>query len=704
MPQIVDIPNVGRVNFPDGMSPESIAEAIERDILPNRKPPAPAEAVPVEQPSTMARVGRGMMDIGQGLKQRILQGASAPPQATPSIQELRAYASPEEQGLSDDELRAKFQAQDPAATYTAKVNDELATYAKGRAAQGGGLDLARIAGNVAGSLPLAAVGPAGATIPARAAAGALQGGLSGAAQFTPSGEIADTLASTAIGAGTGAVVAPVAGALSDKALDLGRKMVGAWRGATANADPADILKSIPEFQALPDAARRDLIAEAQDQIRATGSLNAEQLARKANLVAQGVRPTKSMVTREPKDWSLERNLSKLAQSPDDQISQTGQELVGLYEGNDAALTGKLAELGAKLPKGTSEAHGMTVMKSLDELATASQEDVGKLYSAVRTAKGDQLASDARELASTLDDLRDNTYAEKLVSSVTNKLRRFGMLDADGKATANTLTVMQAEELRKFVNKLPNDFGKQDIIRAIDSDVMSGMGEDAFAGARGAAKERFAMLDNPATQRALNTLGELTQGKTAQNFIKSQVIDAADQDVASLVGTLSKLPKAQADQARDALKAGVLQHLEDAAGSPNSDKFSGAAFNKAIDRIGEKKLVVVLGKAEYAKLQNLARAALDATFEPPYSAVNHSNTAPMLMSLMQRARSVPGVPLLVTDEAQKMAARAGYRNQLADALAARSQAQLPKIPQGAQDLATLLRTGAATAPVAARPHR
>lgn len=717
--------------FPKSMSPEQIAEVLHSDLMPQRGPPATDEAVPVEGPSRMARAGRGMMDVAQGLKQRVLQAASAPPQATPSVQELRAYASPEEQQLSDEELAARFQKQNPAADYTAKVNEELALYDKGRAAQTGpsqdridpvaanygldptrkssNVDLARIAGNVAATLPLAAVGPAAATVPARAAAGAIQGGLSGATQFTPSGEVKDTLVNTAIGAGTGAVVAPIAGKLSDKALDLGRKIVGAWRGARANQSADDILQSIPEFRELPEVARRDLIAEAQEQIRTTGALNAEQLARKANLIAQGVTTTKSMVTRNPADWSVERNLSKLAQSPDEELSQTGRQLVDVYQGNDKALTGKLAEMGADLPKGSAEAHGMTVMKSLDELATASQEDVGKLYKLVRDTKGDQLASDARSIASTLEDLRDNTYAEKLVSSVTNKLRRFGMLDAEGKLTDNTLTVTQAEELRKFVNKLPNDFGKQDIIRAIDADVMSGMGEDAFAAARGAAKSRFAMLENPATQRALNTLGELTQGKTAQNFIQTQIINGAEQDVTALVSTISKLPKDEATKAMDALKAGVLQHLEDAATNPNSSRFSGAAFNKAIDAIGEPKLIRILGAEQYKRLQNLARAALDATFEPPYSAVNHSNTAPMLMSLMQKARAVPLVPALVTEEATKIAGRAGYRNQLAEALAARSQAQLPRIPQGAQDLAALLRSGAATAPAGAisqqrRPHR
>lgn len=745
MPQIVDIPNVGRVNFPDNMTPEQIAQAIERDILPAGNPSAhPFQsdaayaqsmrnaAEPVEQPtpSVMARMGRGMMDIGQGLTQRVLQlselGFKGSPADAVSIEELRSYAPPEWQHLSDDELRAAARKLPSASqSYTSDVNDELSLYGKGRAQQladtnrvrvaagkepkKSEIDLARIAGNVVATSPLGMVGPAAATIPARAAAGALQGALSGASQFTPSGKLSDTAVNTALGAGAGAVVAPIAGAIGDKALDLGRKMVGAWRGATANADPATILQTIPEFQSLPAEAQRDLISEAQDQIRATGTLNAEQLARKANLITQGVTPTKSMVTRTPRDWTMERNLSKLAQSPDDQLSQTGQGLTKLYEANDKALTGTLAGMSKNLPKGTAEAHGMTVMKSLDDLASSSQEQVGKIYEAVRAARGDQLASDAKNLASTLDDLKDSTYAEKLVGSVTNKLRRFGMLDADGNLTNNTLTVTQAEELRKFVNKLPNDYGKQDVIRAIDADVMTGLGDDAFAAARGAAKARFATLDNPAAQRALNTLGELTQGKTAQNFIKSQVIDAADQDVESLVGTLSKLPKDKVQGAMDALRAGVLQHLEDAAGNPNSTKFSGAALNKAIDQIGDKKLVAVLGPQQAQKLKDLARASLDATYEPPYSAVNHSGTAPMLLSLMQRSRAIPGVPLLVTDEAQKLAAQAGYRNQLAQALAARSQALLPQIPQGAQDTATILRSMAATAPAAAiaparRPHR
>jgi hypothetical protein len=736
MPQVVNIPNVGRVNFPDGMTPEAIAEAIERDILPQYSggatPFQSAEArvrsrenalkqEPVEGPGGWARFGRGMLDIGQGLNQKWLQlneaagntGGSS--MIDPKTGQPRRPLTEQEQ-----QIVAGMKPAETAEQLTGRVNNELDLYNKGRATQlaehnherisrgeepkKSELDLQRIAGNIAVTLPLAAVGPGGSTILARGAAGGLQGALAGGAQFTPSGEVSDTATNAAVGGAVGAVAAPVVGAISDKALKLVQKLVGAWRGMGANTNVDDILTSIPEFKELPEVAQRDLIAEAQRQIRTSGTLSAEELARKANLITQGVKPTRSMVTRNPGDWTMERNLQKLAGSADDELRQTGQQLTDVYTGNDKALTTALQKLSANLPKGTQEAHGMTAMKALDALAESSQDDVSNLYTAVRTAKGDQLASDARQLASTLDDLRDNTYAEKLVGSVTNKLRRFGMLDAEGNLTDKTLTVTQAEELRKFVNKLPNDFGKKDIVRAIDADVLSGLGEDAFSGARKAAQERFAMLGNPSTQRALNALGELQQGKTAQNFIKSQVIDAADQDVETLMKTLGNLPSAKQAEAVDALRAGVLSYLEDAAGNPNSAKFSGAAFNKAIDDIGEKKLAAVLGMPQYVKLKNLARAALDATYEPPYSAVNHSGSGTTLLSFLQRARTVPGVPLLVTDNAEKLAAQAAYRRQLAEALAARSRAQLPAISPKAIATADALRAGAAVTPIAAASQK
>lgn len=75
---------------------------------------------------------------------------------------------------------------------------------------------------------------------------------------------------------------------------------------------------------------------------------------------------------------------------------------------------------------------------------------------------------------------------------------------------------------------------------------------------------------------------LSQGKTAQNFIKSQVIDAADQDVSTLVKALEQIPDQNARvQALSNVKDGVLTYLQQKAINPNSGQMSGAKLATAI---------------------------------------------------------------------------------------------------------------------------
>ncbi len=688
--RVVKVPGMGDVQFPAEMTDEQVVEAIQRNLGPPQDPERAKRMAALPQsmrnidadsaqvfaegaPKGWERVGRGAMDIAQGTKQGAL--------------------------MASDAIGATEGA---APAYTQQVNDEIGLYERGRANAGQtGMDWGRVGGQALATAPLMLLpGAAATTFGGRVGAGAIGGGASGAAMFAPTGNASEKAANTAIGAGIGAAASPLVGWGTDK-LGAGLKaMWGRGAGRLTNISDDEIRQAIPGLESLDPAVQRDLIAEAQAMVRQTGQFDPEQLARKANIISQGGTPTKSMVTRDPGDWARERNLSKLGQSPDEQLGQFADELTDVYKANDSAFGQNLS--GKVRNPGTAEQKGMVVMKSLDELADASQEDVGKLYAQVRTARGEDLASDARQVWTTLDDLRDNTYAEKLVSSVTNKLRRFGMIGDDGELLPKTLTVTQAEELRKFVNKLPNDFGKRDIIRAIDEDVMGGLGDDAFAQARGAAAERFQMLDNPATQRALGTLGELQQGKAAQGFIQQQIVSGADQDVGTLIATLNKIADpTKRETAFTALRDGVLLHLQNKAVNPNSGQFSGAALNKALTEIGDEKLLGIFGMQGAQELKNLARAGLDATYQPPYAAVNSSNTAPMLMGLVNKGQAMVGLPLPGLNEAaQRAAARSGYAGQLAEAMAARGRAPPPQIPgpvsRSAEELAAALRVGAGPA--------
>jgi hypothetical protein len=132
---------------------------------------------------------------------------------------------------------------------------------------------------------------------------------------------------------------------------------------------------------------------------------------------------------------------------------------------------------------------------------------------------------------------------------------------------------------------------------------------------------------------------------------------------------------------DAVRAGVLKHLEAKALNPNTGKFSGGNLNKAVEAIGDTKLQLIFGPERAGQIKSFARAAVDATVEPAYSAVNHSNTAPMLLSAIEKSRMVPGVPLLVSDEVKSAAQANAIKKQLADALAARAKPKaLPLNPR------------------------
>ena len=72
MPQIIDVPNQGLVEFPDGMSDADIVKAIKRTSMDYAKPQKvdPTEGMSTGQ-KLLAGVGKGFVDVGRGIGQRL---------------------------------------------------------------------------------------------------------------------------------------------------------------------------------------------------------------------------------------------------------------------------------------------------------------------------------------------------------------------------------------------------------------------------------------------------------------------------------------------------------------------------------------------------------------------------------------------------------------------------------------------------------
>jgi hypothetical protein len=632
----------------------------------------------------LIRLGRGAEDIWQGGKQALLN------------------------------IGDKITGSHEADKFTARVNDELANYEAGRAAEGNtGVDWIRGLGTAA--TPLSLIPGAGSTLGRTAALGALAGGTAGGLRYDEQNALGDRLKNTLTGAVIGAVAAPVAQLGTQAAIrggqaviNAGRSTVGkisdmlGGRGATDIAEQA----AGPAWAGLPQTAQNALAADARAQL-SSGNLDPAMIERKANLLAQGVTPTKSMVTRTPADWTIERNLQK--------IPGVGDDLTAVYQANDKALAGKLTTMLQGLPQATQEGQAMTVLKGIDNLADATQAEVRAAYKAVSAAKGKDFGLQPASLLSVLDNLKGNAFADPLYRTITSRLDTLSPAPAEGGNFGRALSVDAAEELRKYVNSQPSyangvNLGgfKKQIISAIDQDVLGSTGEDAFSGARLIASGRFKLLGNPAVQKALDNYGELTQGKTAQNFIQQQVVSAPIQDVKTLAASLAKIPDpAMRGTAQQALEAGTLAHFRDAFINQNSGQVSGAKLATALREFGggsDEKLIAIVGRQKADQLKALSQAALDATYQPAHSSVNSANTAPTMVNFLSTMRKLPIAGKLsewaVPQPLEESLTQNAYRHQLGGILNASAevgqQNQLAQRKALAQMLTNVFRPGAAAA--------
>lgn len=198
----VMLPNQSVVQFPDDMPSDQISKVIDDHLASSSQQEA--------QPSTdLERFGHGMMDAPNAIAQAYLHYANAAPMATilpgmilPTKNEIPALEGADkyiDQSLSNQ--------------------DDL--YRSQREAAGStGIDWDRMLGNMVSTAPVAAImpGAAATTLAGRAGSGALSGTAFGLMQPVTSGMDnygTQKLTQGVIGAGTGAVLSPAIGAVSD---------------------------------------------------------------------------------------------------------------------------------------------------------------------------------------------------------------------------------------------------------------------------------------------------------------------------------------------------------------------------------------------------------------------------------------------------------------------------------------------------------
>lgn len=568
---------------------------------------APAPNSP-ESPNTLARIGRGMLDPFQGGKQ-IYLNATDPEKAE---------------------------------QYNKQVSDDLSLYEKG---VGDEFDGGRMLGNVAATVPLMA-----ARVPQTILGGMVQGAAIGgvAGSLMPTKKDDSRLLNAGVGVAGGAVMPPLirGGAnMASRGIANIKKLWGApTRTATATSAINGINAEPQIKQNLTDAAKQ--------QLSINGQTDDEALKRLANMQELGfvdnAAPMTGQITRSPKQWTTERNLAK--------VDDVGDEITGRLMNQNNRFMDIFDELQQQTGRSADDVvmSGESIVRAVNGRFQATQAAVGKLYKRAQQQYGNMDGINLQGFNSKLAELSDDASVDKIANSVARRLQRYGIYDDAGNPTGKTLTIDQAEGLRKFVNNL-SDGNERSLMRVkgliideLDNDVFNAIGDDAYAGARKAARDRFSEFEQ-------SIVAKITNGKldgSSNNAINSIVSNHSYKDLQSLQSTLIRAKGGK--EAWNNLRGEVIESLN-MASTQNKGRdggFSGAAFKRALDKIGKNKLQVLFPD-QVDKLYKLSSAGIDMTYAPPFSAVNNSNTASTLFNIA--GTGLKKIPIL-GDMAKTYAAR------------------------------------------------
>lgn len=640
------------VHFPDGMPPEEITAAIERDVLPARRAKIQATvgndaisqgAREAAQPGGLARFGRGFMDLGQGVKQ----------------------------------LYKKATGAEDAGAYSADIAAENALYEGGRRSAAGGedpgFDFLRLGGNVVATAPAMAIpGGQALALPARAASMATQGAVTGAVQPVLE-DGGDFWTQKGIQTGVGAAVAPVAneairaggqfvankifGPAKDFISSTVAKVKGNSQNPNAVLNPDGSLTSMGmealkklgmSIDDLSTEVRGRLAQVAEDATKTGKALSPEQQIR-ASLIKEvtGEDATLGQVTRDFTQQQTEQELKKSNSVGTPLRARFAKQNKGLLD----AVEGVKRDAGGVLE--TEYQAGGKVAESVKGADKEAREAVSSLYKAIDQEHGGQFAIKPKGLLGKLDEISDNAESDAIVDSVKRRLSRIGLLnDAGNIKRGASLDAKNAEELRKFIGGLSGDTPSKrrmlsQLVETLDDDVRASAGEDVYEIARQVAKTRFEDLRIPAVRAIVD--GDVPAEQVFDKYVRRGGID----DLKALKSYMSRggedahgLTPAW-NELRSQTIAEVFDRATRNAARDELDNvlFSGAMFKKSLfgrDGIGKDKLEVLFTPEEIAKLEKISRVAEWRI--PMADVVNTSNTSSAMWNMVDRVLSaLPGRP-------------------------------------------------------------
>lgn len=545
-----------------------------------------------------------------------------------------------------------------------------------------GLDLARIAGNIANPVnrivPMAGAGSA-AGVAGRAAA---QGAISGLATPVLSEDFGtNKLAQVGLGAATGAAGGYLAdktiGALA-KGADAAKRVVqsGAKRNAVNQAAAEDALARAAAAQDLdlsviPEGILRNARDQVSRALRRNETIDPAAVLRAAEgraVLGDDAAMTLGQATRDPVLYAREMNLRG--------VDGAGGALADRFAKQNGRLIQRLNERGASAAPGEMAA-GQQLGDALRGYDAGLRNKITELYGNARALNAGDIPLDHRGFADTalaaLDQEMKTGFLPPQIQKIVNGV-------STGEIPLNISTAEQIKSTLAEASRAANRAGDGNTVRALGivRDALEGAqppagfqfggnqvvpagaalppasagaeAQAAFNAARAAARDRFGQLEsNPALRAAVEDMAP-------DKFFQKHVLGATARDFQSMMQAVPEQANTVRTQVLDYLKSKALGGASDEVG-----KFSQSGYNKALKQIGDTKLLAMFQPEEVAALKSVGRVAANIQAQPAGAAVNNSNTASAVMNLLGQMNgkvgSLPGVNILRNSARQFLDERA-----------------------------------------------
>jgi hypothetical protein len=304
--------------------------------------------------------------------------------------------------------------------------------------------------------------------------------------------------------------------------------------------------------------------------------------------------------------------------------------------------------------GSLRATGQAVTDAVVAKSMRAKAEINAAYNAARESGAMQERINAAPLQQYLAEHQAEAINAPILTSVEAKLK--GIADKSGTVSINDL-----EEVRKMVGKLSGKdatnavFGK-DVKNLIDG-MTEGKGGQAYQKARG-LRTRYAQEfeDHAVVDRLLSFKPGTKDRAVAYEDVFDHTILKGSLDDVRTVRKVLQTAGDQGNQAWKELQGATLQHMKDEItknvqiDQAGNRVVSPAGLNRIVtgmDKDG--KLDFIFGKKGAQQIRDVNGIAQDVFTAPPGS-VNHSNTASVLTSMIDKiavtTTGYPGVGLAV----------------------------------------------------------